>query len=318
MCLVTYSGLYIAVGLPLQPYVEDMKQFCEQLELHNQHQPVAILLPCWQLALNLMGRSEDPLVLHGEALNEEAYYKRFLSAGGGDGRDRGVAYYNYQYRCLELAYIFQDFEQLELWFQKKRLKKGAVTGSHFTNIYVVFFSGLAAFTVYRETKKRRYLNKGRQELEKMKGHCQAAGINAIPLYMVMLAESQSFKRDSARTKRCYDEAISTLAKSGLIHLEAMACERAGDFMSSDQDDNFWSHTYYNRAQLRYLEWGATAKAEQLNNIHNLQNFQFRNESNGPNRTATTLRGKQRFDPNTWRSIDKTDNRLHGSMIQKAY
>jgi hypothetical protein len=314
MCLVTYSALYLAVGLPLKPYVDDMKQFCEQLESHNQHQPVAIILPSWQFALNLMGRSENPLVLNGEAMNEELFFERFLAADGQNGRDRGVASYNYQFCCLQLAYIFQDLEHLELWFQKKKFVKGVVTGSHFSNIFVVFFSCLSAFTLYRSTPKRRYMSKGRQELERMKVYCKTAGINAMPLYKLLLAEFKSVKGDAAQTKRQFDDAISTLAKCGLIHLEAIACERAGDYMRIKKNDTFWSQTYYNRSQLRYMEWGATAKAEQLNRTHNLLNFQFREDGTGYNH----FRGKHRYDPTTWGTIDKTDSRLHGSITLKTY
>lgn len=328
-----------------------MKQFCEQLDLHNQHQPLALILPSWQLALNLMGRCDNPLVLSGEALNEQSFYDRFLADNGEDGRDRGVAFYNWQYVSLQLAYIFQDLEQLEIWFQKKRLIKGVVTGSHFSNMLVVFFSGLAGFSLYRATKKRKYLRKARHAMNKMKMYCKTAGINAIPLRMVLLAEMTStvtsIKRRGklknqnhvARSKRSYDEAIATLGRCGLIHLEALACERAGDFFMSlnnndneddDDDRSFWSQTYYDRARLRYLEWGATAKAEQLNVTHNLLQplkQQFRNhhnrnyhhhkeDSSGSN--PVSVRGKQRYDPSTWRSIDKTDSRLHGSQIMRAY
>ena len=61
--------------------MEDMKQFCEQLELYHQNQAIALMAPFRQLALNLMGLSENPLVLSGDAMHLGEFYRRFTMSG---------------------------------------------------------------------------------------------------------------------------------------------------------------------------------------------------------------------------------------------
>jgi hypothetical protein len=314
------------VGLPLQPYTEDMKQFCEQLELYRQSQPIALMAPFRQLALNLMGHSENPLVLNGDAMNFKEFYHRFMS-GEVDERDQAGTYFNLMYATLLLAYIFQDIDRMQEWFRHRLPKTGVVTASHFDKLYVTLFSGLAGFSLYRETGKRRYFRKARKAMSDMKIFSRKCAINTIPMYRLLVAERQRFSKDRDRTIKSYDESISTFGRCGLIHLEAIACERAGDYMES-LGDKYWSQSYYSRSQIRYMEWGAIAKAEQMNTDHQLQNFQFtardndNTSSSGGTTTATpnaytSLRGRRRYDASTWQTIakaDMVDNQGSGSLM----
>jgi hypothetical protein len=290
----SYASLYVTVGLPLQPYVEDMKQFCKQLKLLKQQQCVALMSPFWQLALNLMGKAEDPRVLSGEAMDRESFIK---SEDLGD-RDQGVAMSNLRFVLLVLAYVFQDIDELEKRLQEGALfGSGVITGTHFLNYFDVLFTGLASFSVYRATGKRKHRKRAKQTLTSMKDLVKTRGINCHPMYKLLYAENKSLGQDIEGTRKCYDEAISTFARCGFIHLEAIACERAGDHMAASSD-SFWSQTYYSRSQVRYLEWGASAKAELLSTDHNLRNFEFKKKV----QMHITMRGKRRYSATTWAPI----------------
>ena len=73
--------------------------------------------------------------------------------------------------------------------------------------------------------------------------------------------------------KAYDEAIKSAARSGFTNHEALANERAGlfvvDFRETNKkakDDNAVADVaeqYISRAMALYREWGAKAKAEQL-------------------------------------------------------
>jgi hypothetical protein len=293
----SYASLYVTVGLPLQPYVEDMKQFCEQLKLHKQQQCVALITPYWQLALNLMGKAEDPLVLSGEAMDRES----FMKSEDLEDRDQGVAMSNLRFVLLLLAYVFQDIDELENWLKERaRYGSGVITGTHFLNYFEVLFTGLASFSVYRATGKKKHRKRAKQALTSMKVLVKTCGMNCHPMYKLLYAEKKSLGQDIERTRKCYDEAISTFARCGFIHLEAIACERAGDYMAACSD-TFWSHTYYSRSQVRYLEWGASAKAELLSTDHNLRNFKFKKKV----QMHISMRGKRRYDPSTWALITES-------------
>jgi hypothetical protein len=299
----TYSNLYVAVGLPLQPYTEDMFQFCEQLEMLGQ--PIASIAPFRQLALNLMGS--------GDAMNLDEFCRRFIMVDGQvDETDQNVTFFNLRYATLLLAYIFCDTAGMQEWFRHREPKRGVLTTSHFHNLYVTLFSGLAGFSLYRATGQRTYYRAAQRKLSATKALSAKCGINAIPMRRLLIAEAQSFSKDRDRAARGFDESISTFARCGMIHLEAIACERAGDYMRS-RGDTYWARSYYSRSQMRYMEWGATAKAERMNREHNLQNFQFQSGDDDPASSAFTtvgatvsLRGRRRYDPATWRAIAKAD------------
>ena len=291
-----YSALYVVIGLPLEPYVEDMKAFCEQLGLHNQDQCVALILPYHQLALNLMGRSDDPLVLTGEAMNQEAFLK---IEDSDEDRDMGVAAVNFDFVLLMLAYIFQDKDMIESRWKDDHGKKGVISGSHFLNYFDILFNGMAAYFLYRSTKKKKYLVQAKRYQSRMKQLVKRCGLNTHAMYLLLLAERQSLKADVNTARKYYDNAISCFARTGFIHLEAIACERAGDYMDKFSD-KFWSLSYYDRARLRYIEWGAIAKAHQLRELHGLNNYESRPDKSN---VLISVRGRRRYDPSNWQVID---------------
>jgi hypothetical protein len=284
------------MGLPLAPYVQDMKEFCEQLELHNQDQCVALIVPYWQLALNLMGKSEDPLFLQGEAMDQYS----FSEDENEEDQEAGASVINLRFVLLLLAYIFQEHDLLETRWKDEHGKKGVITGTHFINYLDVLFSGLAAFSLFRSTKKKKYFAEARRATAVMKRLVKRCGINCHAMYMLLLAERESFKGNVERSRKTYDHAISNLARIGLIHLEAIALERAGDSMHRF-GDSYWPRIYQSRARLRYMEWGAMTKADKLAEE---QNLDIQAGSLARNTASIAVRGRRRYDPSTWSTINE--------------
>jgi hypothetical protein len=61
--------------------------------------------------------------------------------------------------------------------------------------------------------------------------------------------------------------MNVAARSGFSVIEAIANERAGEYMIS-VGDLFWAETYLSRALLLYGEWGATPKMRQMVDNYN--------------------------------------------------
>jgi hypothetical protein len=181
-------------------------------------------------------------------------------------------------------------------------------------MYMALLTGLSGFTMYRQTGKRRFYRKAVSVVSSMKSLSKVAGINVVPLHRLLLAEKKSFTHNDLRnTKNSYDEAIATFARCGLIHLEAIACERAGDFTAM-KEDMYWAKIYYERSIERYDEWGAVAKAKLLTAktaAYEPQQGAERKES-----VKISLRGKRRYDPSTWSTIETVDLVEHGSGHRK--
>jgi hypothetical protein len=60
----------------------------------------------------------------------------------------------------------------------------------------------------------------------------------------------------------YDEAIEAASHEGFIQEEALACERASEYLER-MNDLKNAVAYRSRAHSLYLKWGATAKAAML-------------------------------------------------------
>ena len=294
-----------------------MKQFVEQLELYKQNRAVALLVCLLQLSLNLTGQSKtffSGFMYNddGDAMQLETFYHRFFDDAD-DNNDQGVIFRNLKFATLLLAYIFQDIHEIENLFDDWTASSGVVTKSHFMNLYVKFFSSLAAFSIYRSTKRRYYYLKALSAISSFQKLSKKSGINAMPLEKLLKAEKGSFvrKKDTSVIKKKYDEAIVTFARSGLTHLQAIACERAGDFMAS-QDEPFWSKDYYERSVQSYTEWGAIAKAKLLCTQHGLdcgtpgQDSTGRSPNSDNDMVFVSLRGRRRYDETIYQTIAKTD------------
>jgi hypothetical protein len=317
-CSCSYANLYIAVGLPLGPFSDDMKQFLEQLELYRQDQCIAMMMCFHQLSLNLTGQSNTYLSGFrpnddGDALQLETFCRRFFGQENVVS-DQGATFDNLKFATLLLAYIFQDVDELQAWLILNKPGKGIIATSHFMRMYSAFFTGLSAFTIYRQTRKRVFYRKAVSIVRYLKSLSKHAGINVVPLHRLLLAEKSSLTHnDSRSTIRCFDEAIVTFARCGLIHLEAIACERAGDFTAA-RGDIYWAKIYYEQSIDRYKEWGASAKAILLTS--QAAGGEPEQDAERKEFVKMSLRGKRRYDPNTWNTIEKVDLVVHSSGHRK--
>jgi hypothetical protein len=203
-----------------------------------------------------------------------------------------------------LAYVFQDIEELQACLLVKKPWNGVIARSHFMCMYVTLFSGLAAFSIYRRTGNRKFYRKGTFAVSSMKALANVAGMNVIPLHQLLMAEKSAFSgKDTRSIQKSFDEAIATLARCGLIHLEAIACERAGDCMAV-AGDTYWSQIYYGRSMERYEEWGATAKATHMG--AGIAEKHPQRSTERKDSVKFSLRGKRRYDPIAWSTIEKVD------------
>ncbi|KAG7367642.1 multi-sensor signal transduction multi-kinase [Nitzschia inconspicua] len=306
------------VGLPLGPFSDDMKQFLEQLELYNQNQCTAMILCFYQMSLNLTGESNSHLSGFcenddGDAMKLDSVCSQFFTQDD-LANDHGVILVNLKLLTLMLSYVFQDIESLRIWFQTKKSWKGLMSRSHFMCMYMTLFAGLAALSIYRRTRKRRFYRKAIVFVSSLESLAKNAGINVVPLQQLLHAERSTFFFTDARTiQRNFDETIASLTRCGLIHLEAIACERAGDFMTV-QGNTYWAKTYYCRSMERYEEWGALATIRQLS----ATKIADMPERATPQKDSVivSVRGKRRYDPEAWSTIEKVDLVEHGSDIRK--
>ena len=69
LCSVGYTFFYYHSGLPLEPLEKDTRAYCQLMEEYQQNLALLDVIPLYQGILNLMGRSDDALILTGEAMS---------------------------------------------------------------------------------------------------------------------------------------------------------------------------------------------------------------------------------------------------------
>jgi predicted ATPase len=91
-------------GKPLSDLEADMRDYAEQMEECNMMLQLKFLSLTWQTILNLLGRSDDPLTLTGEAMNQEEILE--------DAETENNPPLKAQLYChqLQLAVYFGDFD----------------------------------------------------------------------------------------------------------------------------------------------------------------------------------------------------------------
>jgi hypothetical protein len=83
--------------------------------------------------------------------------------------------------------------------------------------------------------------------------------------MLLLLHAEALSGSSAESevvRRSFDDAIAMAGRLGFLHNQALGNERAGVYFL-EKGDNAWASTYLGRARRIFTEWGATAKANQM-------------------------------------------------------
>ena len=95
----------------------------------------------------------------------------------------------------------------------------------------VYYSGIMASGMSRQTGKKKYLSKAKKFAEELKQLVRARGFNSLHRQLLMEAELVNFKNGNEEKGRAkYDQAIAAALKAGHVHDAALACELAGGFL----------------------------------------------------------------------------------------
>lgn len=302
ICLACYVLVYWHCGLPLKPFSLDMRNFGEQLSICHQDLQLAWLVSARQLALNLMGESDDPVGFSREAIrrhNKDLFSDNlFLGLDDSSSRVVNADILFTWYLQLYNAYILEDVKIVERTM-KRLLKLKNVSrrfgGTHCTNYFLPFIDGLVGLFLSKtkpETKTGPIVTRAAiAELTKMS---KTRPVNTIASLDLLLAEVYARKRSTtdAAAREKYNKAISNFSRSGLNHFCAMANELAGKNML-ERHETDWAHDYLRNAVQKWNEYGAVVKCRSL-----MQQYTFL-DSTAMNLQSIILqrniRGRARFN-----------------------
>jgi hypothetical protein len=255
------------------------------MESYKQDLALIEILPLWQGDLNLMDQSDDQL-LSGEAMIQDEYLQDAIP----------TAKQKVFLMRMQFAYYFGDvdlaIEMLELCEKLMMTIRG-----HFVQEVFTFFGGLIYMEQARRNRRRYYKKLANNKIQIVQKWVKSGAVNCVHKLWLLNAEyatlNDNKRSDGDEIKKAYDAAISIATRSGFLHDAALANGRAGIRFRSF-DDDFWASSYISKAHELYQEWGATAKANQLDHLWNLNSDRIsENDASG-----SFAKGRSRFDPRT--------------------
>jgi len=270
VCIVSYAVAYIACGLPLRPFADDIENFGRQMKMCHQDLPRSWLLPSHQLCINLMGMSEDPLDISREAIERhhpDLCAENLLLY---DETSRVVpADILYMwYLQLYNAYVLNDLAKMDQTLKQiLALKKSArrFGGAYSFNYFLPFMDGLVGlYLAKKKPKSKTGFRVSQAAIAELKGIAKTRPVNSMTTLKLLRAEKAASQKSTTfqEAKVGYDEAISEFSRSGLNHFCAIANELAGKYML-EKGDADWAQFYLCRAYSKWYEYGAFVKAEQM-------------------------------------------------------
>ena len=278
-----YSVMYFFCGLPLGPFLDDSAAFSKQMTRYSQGISFSPVLVYRQGALNLMGRCDNPVILTGEAMNEEEFLRdeKIVNVVGTLQTFWTVA--------NQLAYYFDDVdyagEMAEKMWQRSRDNDG-------TQFYVptnFMFFALTALELSKRTGKRAFRRQARKQTKGLEGWVKRDALNTQHKLILVYAErATQTEIDPEKVKSMFDEAIVASSRSGFTQDAALANERAGRYFV-ERNDSCLASSYLARSQELYGEWGAVGKVE-----HIRKTYSFLASENSGNMRSSNFRGRRRF------------------------
>lgn len=203
-----------------------------------------------QLVLNLMGESNDPVVLTGEITNEEQALQ--------EAKERSPTTYAWwHFVKLQLAVYMNDLCLARLILDRLRsVDKNTLLP--FAIAIFVFFEGLAAAM----SKTRKDTKRAKRALSQLRFFAKHAPFNYLNKVYLIEAELSLGAGKHEEALAYYNLSIDLAKQEGLIHDQALACERAG-YAHRSSCGLAKATLFLRRARSLYGEWGAHVKVAQL-------------------------------------------------------
>ncbi|KJH69589.1 hybrid sensor histidine kinase/response regulator [Aliterella atlantica] len=212
----------------------------------------------WQATLNLLGKSENPCRLQGEACDEQIGLPLYEQAN-----DKAAIAYIYLNKLL-LCYLFENYsEAIKNTAIEENYLDAVVATPHVPLFY--FYDSLVKLAVYPDTpqpEQKGLVDKVKANQEKMQRWADHAPMNYLHKFYLVEAEKQRVLGEKVASMELYDQAIALAKENEYLNEEALAYELAAKFYLA------WgkvaiAQLYFQKAHYAYQVWGAQAKVEHL-------------------------------------------------------
>lgn len=205
-----------------------------------------------------MGRSENTVVLTGDAMEEEEFNRKALSM-----QTPRTFLHGQIFKSFMCTYFGEHELGAEL-----ALKRGDAYGTKDAPgaplaMPDAFHRGLALFAVARKTKNRMYTKNARKIATSLKSLAKQGNPNVNHYVALLDAENAALIGEVDQASDFYARAVITAARTGFVQDTALASERYGEFLLNDMGDKERASFQMEEAVRLYSDWGAARKADIL-------------------------------------------------------
>jgi predicted ATPase len=257
-CITSHCDVAMHTGRPLSMVASDFQTYTQQMKDFELEYNYQITRVPWQLALNLMGECEDPVVLTGHAMDQGEMLKEMGAIVPFVRSLTNVA-------RMWLAYYFGDYDLAwEMVGATKDLPKTNLGQSVVWRC--ALFEGLTVFALARKTGNRKWQRRGLYVMKRVKKWASKGNLNCVHILYLLEAEQTSLlEGHEEEIRKKYDQAISVAGRNGFSNDKALSNERAGEYFVSvgGASASFWARHYMKSAYQLYTDWEAWGKAGQL-------------------------------------------------------
>ncbi len=253
-CAVEKCQYAYFAGQELAGLEKQIANYSYVVAKNRQITPLNWLNILWQSVLNLLGKSENPLLLIGEAYNDLQMLPILEIA-----KDR-VALESLYLHKTSLHYLF-DSSKLALEYAAKaeEFVDGCVGLVHEVMFY--YYDSLVQLSV-ADSALEVVLLKVEANQAKMQQWAQSAPMNFQHKYDLVEAEKARVLGNTLAAMDLYDRAIKGARENEYINEEALANELAAKFYLTWRKEKI-AQVYLIDAYYAYARWGAKAKVEHL-------------------------------------------------------
>ncbi|MBD0344853.1 MAG: GAF domain-containing protein, partial [Coleofasciculus sp. Co-bin14] len=215
-------------------------------------------LPSWQAVLNLLGQTENPCKLIGNAYNEERALPYAIAVN-----DRSQLHLLHLHKLI-LSYLFGEYDQaIENAAIAEQYLDGVIAQLVIAIFY--FYDSLAHLRLLAETSnpdKEVLLDRVNSNQAKMQHWAHHAPMNFLHKFHLVEAEKARVLGQVLAAEEYYEQAIDGAKENGYLQEEALAYELAAKFYLERGRLRF-AQNYMKEAHYTYTIWGAKAKVNDL-------------------------------------------------------
>ena len=255
---VFYALNSVYAGRPVPKLVEEMTMFRETMLTLKQDAILAMLTSTLQMCSNLLGHSDDPLVLSGEFMIEAEQLIQIRES------QNGAAESLLDLSRAWLALYIGNSDHTETYTPESRKKSAKFLGATLARAHQYFLDGMAAVVAARATGVRaNRIRIVRHSAKQLRRLAYATPSNFLHSACLLEAEIAGWKGNLQDARVKYQRSIDMATKGkDLAHL-GLSHERLA-YSLREHGEKTEALQHYIKSRDAFEQWGAKIKVDQLN------------------------------------------------------